>query len=141
MKKLASILFAILISTVAFGQERGQSSPEERAKRYTDKLTEELDLTAEQQKKFYDMTLAESTANREMRAERMERANREANREAMQSRMKERQQKLEAILTPEQLSKYKALRSEQMKKKRDDFKRKPGMKKKKSLDVKKDSVL
>lgn len=135
MKKLASILFAILISTVAFGQERGQSSPEERAKKYTDRLTEQLDLTAEQQKKFYDMTLEDSKANREMRADR------NTNREAMKNRMKERQEKLEAILTPEQLSKYKALRTEQMNKRRDDFKRAPGMRKKDSLDVMKKSVL
>lgn len=135
MKKLASILFAILISTVAFGQERGQNSPEERAKKYTDRLTEQLDLTAEQQKKFYDMTLEDSKANREMRADR------NTNREAMKNRMKERQEKLEAILTPEQLSKYKALRTEQMNKRRDDFKRGPGMRKKDSLDVMKKSVL
>lgn len=135
MKKLASILFAILISTVAFGQDRGQSSPEERAKKYTDRLTEQLDLTAEQQKKFYEMSLEDGKANWELRTDR------NANRETMKNRMKERQQKLEAILTPEQLSKYKALRSEQMNKRRDDFKRKPGMKKKDSLDVMKKSVL
>src|SRR5690606_20573989 len=141
MKNLASIVFALLISTVAFGQDRGQSSPEERAKKYTDRLTEQLDLSAEQQKKFYDMTLEESRANSEMRAEKKMRADRDSNREAIQSRMKERQQKLEAILTPEQLSKYKALRSDQMNKRRDEFKRKPGMRKKDSLDVKKNSVL
>jgi len=135
MKKLASILVAILISTVAFGQDREQRSPEERAKNYTDRLTEQLDLTAEQQKKFYEMSLEENKASREMRAERNN------NREAMQKRMKERQQKLEAILTPEQLSKYKALRREQMNKRRDEFKRKPGMRKKDSLDVMKKDVL
>ncbi len=69
------------------------------------------------------------------------RADRNTNREAMKNRMKERQEKLEAILTPEQLSKYKALRTEQMNKRRDDFKRGPGMRKKDSLDVMKKSVL
>lgn len=135
MKKLASILFAVLFTTVALGQERGQSSPEEKAKRYTDRMAEELNLTADQQEQIYEMTLADGKENRAMRAER------NANREEMQSRLKERQQKLEAILTPEQLSKYKAQREEQMKKRRDAFKRKPGMKKKDSLDVRKKSVL
>ncbi len=129
MRKFASILFAVIFSTVAFGQERGESSPEERAKRYTDRLTEELNLTAGQQDKIYELTLAEGKANRAMRAER------NASREEMQSRFKERQEKLEAILTPEQLSKYKAQRAEQMKKRRGEFKRKPAMKKKDSLEV------
>lgn len=135
MKKIAGIFFAILISTVAFGQERKQRSPEERAKQYTDRVTEQLDLTPEQQKKFYDMTLEDSKAR--MTAQ----ADRKADRETMRKRMEERRQKLEAILTPEQLTRYKALRSEQMNKRRDEFKRKPGMRKKDSLDVRKRTVL
>lgn len=135
MKKLATIFFAILISATAFGQERQQRSPEERAKRQTEKLTQELGLTADQQKKVYDLTLEQS------KAAKANRADGKRDREAMQNRWKEHQKEFEGILTPEQLNKHKEIRAEQMKKRRDEFKRKPAMKKRDSLHVKKNSVV
>src|SRR5690606_35313140 len=106
MKKLATLFLAIMISGIAFGQDRQQRgqerTPEQRAKLYTERLTKQLTLSDEQQKKVYDLTLEQSNKTKD----RAPRVRGEMNKEKIEKMRAEReahQDKLKNILTPEQL--------------------------------------
>jgi len=133
MKKLATLVLAFMISGFAFGQDgqqrRVQKTPEESAKLYTERLTKELNLSSEQQNKVYELTLERTKAPRErgkMNKGRME---------EMRKERQEQQTKLESILTPEQVKIWNESRKASMNNRRDQFKRKPGMRKQDSNTV------
>src|SRR5690606_6902143 len=75
MKNISLLILALMISGLAFSQERGRQrtySPEDRAKRSTEMLTKQLDLTAEQQEKIDSINLDRA---KEANAEMMEKRN------------------------------------------------------------------
>ena len=99
---------AFLISGVAFGQDtkqRGQQrDPEQSAKFYTERLTKELNLSSEQQKQVYDLTLERSKKAKEGFKKRSEMNKDRVN--ELRGERKAHQDKFEGILTPEQLKKW-----------------------------------
>ena len=122
-------LITLLISGMAFSavaQDRGHRTPktaEEIAQMRTDRLTEQLALTGDQQQEVYALNLESA---KKMKAEREERAARMAElREARAAKMKEwrtemkaSKERLNEILTPEQrevLEQQRAERTEKMK--------------------------
>lgn len=96
-----------MISGFAFGQnanqrtsERTQRTPEEMAKASADRLTQKLQLNANQQKEVYAITLDQAKKAEERK---------ELNKSRMEEMLKERnaqQEKLKSILTPEQLKTF-----------------------------------
>ena len=59
MKKILFIVFAISIQLSAFADKK---TPAQKAKEKTDEMVKELTLTADQQKKIYDINLKAYTA-------------------------------------------------------------------------------
>lgn len=134
MKKLI-IASLLLIGFSSFAQDQNQPekkpnngqkekmSPEQRSQAQLDKMTTELNLDAKQQEQIKPI-IAEQTAKIEaMRAERMAGNSKELTseeREALkQKRMEEKaimDNKLKAILSPEQFQKLKAIEQANMEK-------------------------
>jgi protein CpxP len=129
MKKLIiAALLVIGVSSFAQGQnqtekksnknQRERLSPEQRSQAQLDKMTTELNLDAKQQEQIKPI-IAEQTAKREaMRAERMASNEKQKDlssgeREALRQKRAEEKtamdNKLKAILSPEQLKKMKAI--------------------------------
>lgn len=108
----ALLITAIAGSTIAQERraERPERSPEEIATLRTQRLTEQLNLTAEQREAVYGLQLEEATQQRELIAERRNSAAeaRQARGEAMKQQRERQaalQQKLDEILTEEQRTK------------------------------------
>jgi protein CpxP len=129
MKKLIiAALLVIGVSSFAQGQnqtekksnknQRERLSPEQRSQAQLDKMTTELNLDAKQQEQIKPI-IAEQTAKREaMRAERMASNEKQkelssGEREVLRQKRAEEKtamdNKLKAILSPEQLKKMKAI--------------------------------
>jgi len=122
MKKLATLFLAFMISGFAFGQDRQQRgqqrTPEENAKFYTEKLTKELKLNAEQQEKIYDLTLERAIKAKDRGS--MKRGDMSQDKmQEMRAERKAHQDKLESILTPEQLKTWNESRASVMKNRSD----------------------
>ncbi|MEC3879782.1 Spy/CpxP family protein refolding chaperone [Parapedobacter sp. 10938] len=128
-----AVLITLLLSGMAFSafaQERERrtlKSAEEIAQMRTDRLTEELTLSEEQQRAVYELSLEDA---KKMQAERKDRrAQSEATREERATQMGERreamkasQERLNKVLTGEQreiLKQQQAERAEKMKSMRD----------------------
>src|SRR5690606_11298301 len=112
MKKLVLVfavcsLFAMNAEAQREGRPQGRMNPEKFAERMTDHMAEELSLSGEQRKEVYSLHLERFT----QRAEEMK-----ARRERMKAEHRETQEKLQAILTPEQKSKWEEKQSEWRKK-------------------------
>lgn len=129
MKKLI-IAALLVIGFSSFAQDQNQSekrsnknqrerlSPEQRSQAQLDKMTTELNLDAKQQEQI-KLIIAEQTARREaMRTERMASNEKQKDlssgeREALRQKRAEEKtamdNKLKAILSPEQLKKMKAI--------------------------------
>jgi len=122
MKKLATLFLAFMISGFAFGQDRQQrgqqKSPEESSKFYTERLTKELKLSAEQQKKVYDLTLERAIKAKDRGSIKRGDMNQDKMQE-MRTERKAHQEKLESILTPEQLKTWNESRATMMKNRSD----------------------
>jgi protein CpxP len=127
MKKL--IIAALLVIGFSSYAQQGQwqnMSPEQRTQAQLERLTTELKLDAKQQEQIKPI-LAEQTARREaMRAERMANGGKELTDEERQvARQKRTEQqaemdnKLKAILTPEQFKKMKEVEQANMQRMRE----------------------
>jgi protein CpxP len=99
-----------VISFISFGAEAQQEqkkrepmTPEKVAERMTERMAKELDLSEEQKKEVYALHLENATK----RAEEMK-----AHREKIKEAQKAQQEKLEAILSPEQKAQWEAKKSE-----------------------------
>ena len=99
-----------VISFISFGAEAQQEqkkrepmTPEKVAERMTERMAKELDLSEAQKKEVYALHLETATK----RAEEMK-----AQRERMKADQKAQQEKLEAILSPEQKAQWEAKKSE-----------------------------
>ncbi len=105
MKRIILASVMMLFCFVSMAQQRG-GTPEERAKRQTDRLKEELSLNADQEKQVLTLHLE--------RAKKMEEARAAGGdgREAFRASQEEYTKKLTAILTPEQQEKFKKMQAE-----------------------------
>jgi len=107
MKKLivlSVMLMAIFSFATAQQQQRQMGTPEERAKRETDRLTELLKLTADQKAKIQavELDLAKQMDAKRQKAQ----GDREAIRAVVQEIQKLREEKYKPVLTADQFKKY-----------------------------------
>jgi len=138
-KRLMILFIAFMISGFAFGQntdpktnQRIQRTPEEMAKASAERLTQKLQLSADQQKEVYALTLEQAKKSEERK---------ELNKNRMEEMLKERnaqQEKLKSILTPEQLKTFNESKTSgrNNNKRRGDFKKGPNMANRRSMDGK-----
>lgn len=122
MKRILMIC-ALLFSVVTFanaqqggGQGRGGMggmTPEERVKRQTDQLVEKLKLTDDQKAKVTEVFKGQVEAQTKMRSEMGQGGDREAMMAKMQKITAETETKINALLTDEQKTAYKAFLEEQ----------------------------
>ena len=108
MKKALLVLAVCFLASFSAEAQRTdrpkrEFNPEKWAERITNRMTEELSLTEEQQKEVYALHLERMTDRAEAMKAQMER---------MKAEQKETREKLEAILTPEQKAKWEESRSE-----------------------------
>jgi len=113
MKKLLMIcglLFGVV--TFSHAQEGGRKmmSPEERAKKQTERLAEKLKLSDEQKSKVLAIYTEQANAmNKEMQAHQ---ADRKARFAEMNATRAANDAKIEAVLTPDQKKAYEALKAD-----------------------------
>lgn len=108
MKKALLVLAVSLLASFSVEAQRTERaprefSPEKWAERITNRMSEALSLTEEQQKDVYALHLERMTERAEAMKAQMER---------MKKEQKETREKLEAILTPEQKAKWEESQSE-----------------------------
>lgn len=92
--------------------DRGNFDPDEMAQRQVDRLNEQLDLSEEQQKQVYDITIENFENMQDMRGQMGGGGDFEDMREQMQKAREEQNQKMKAILTDEQWEKYEVYQEE-----------------------------
>lgn len=81
-------------------------SPEERAQKMTDRMTEKLSLNEAQKKQIYAINLENATnRQKEMEAQKAER-------DAKQAEMKAQEEKIKSVLTDEQKKQWEELKTE-----------------------------
>lgn len=115
MKKwiIGAVLLAFTSLSVAAQQEkRQQPNPEERAKKVTEKMATELELSEDQKAQILALNLDQA----KQRQAEMERE--KAERDAHRAEMKAHQEKVNAILTEEQRTKWEEIKLEQRDKRR-----------------------
>src|SRR5690554_3210321 len=108
MKKLLLIIAAVsFLNLSAEAQQerktRDRATPEKVAEKMTERMSNELGLSEEQKKEVYAVHLESASK----RAEEMK-----AQREKMKANQKAKQEKLEAILSPEQKTAWEGKKSE-----------------------------
>lgn len=94
------------------GRGRLQGSPDEMAKRQTERLTQELGLTADQAPKVQQIMLARGQEMQAMRGQGD--GNRDQMREQMQASRAKYDGQFKAVLTPDQYTKYATIQAERM---------------------------
>jgi protein CpxP len=115
-KSILMVALFIGFSTLGFAQEQGarpRLSPEERAQKKTELLTEKLSLTKEQQEKVLAINLEEAKSNEEF----MKKTREERMKDISERResMKATDEKIVALLTEDQKKAFQELKAEQRK--------------------------
>ncbi|MEN9302641.1 MAG: hypothetical protein RL264_1070 [Bacteroidota bacterium] len=112
MKSLKILLASLLLSTAAMAQVK---TAEERATLQTEKMTQELSLTAEQKEKVYTINVG---INKKMDGVRASNMTEQEKNKAMNMNNEARDMMMKDVLTAEQYEKYSTRRPEavQMKK-------------------------
>ncbi len=132
MKKLILVMF-MLVGLSGFTQKQGGMSgdkmtPEERADMMTQRLTKQLDLTAEQQAKVKALYLGQAQKHQEMMDARKDKMmdakekmkdRRARMRAEMMADRKKNMEQLKAILTEDQFNKFEEMQKERQQKMRD----------------------
>ncbi|MBF9222070.1 Spy/CpxP family protein refolding chaperone [Hymenobacter ruricola] len=95
------------------GYGRMQGSPEEMAKRQTERMTQELGLSADQAAKVQQIMIARGQEMQAMRGQ-GQGGDREAMRTQMQANREKYDGQFKEVLTPEQYTKYTAMQAERM---------------------------
>lgn len=116
MKKLLIIATMFSLSFGAFAQKgakREMQSPEQRAERITSRMAEQLELSDKQKQKVYQLNL-ENAQKRQAEWE-TRKSDMEARRKVMQQQRKQQTEEIEAILTPEQKTKWAEIRESKRK--------------------------
>lgn len=127
MRKIGFLMLAVIIAlAVGCGQKSSSNSndngnngsrsqggpggrnfnPEEFAKRQSEEMKKALDLSDEQTKQVYDISIESSKKMREMREKMQDGGDREAMREMFQQARQETDEKIKALLTDGQKTKY-----------------------------------
>ncbi|WP_118196687.1 hypothetical protein [Albibacterium indicum] len=131
MKKITLLILALTVSGFAFSQERGRkriSSPEDQAKRSTEIMTKQLDLTAEQKEKVYALNLDRAKETQAKMAE--QRDDLKKRTEKMREARKMHNEKVKSVLTAEQKEKWEEAQIKYSEQRRNRFKRGAGMRQK-----------
>ncbi len=108
----AALLIFTSFSVAAQQGRGGQIAPEERAKKATEKMATELELTEEQKSQILALNLEQAKKRQSQMEEEM------AERKARAEEMKAHQDKIKTILTEEQRSKWEEIKVEQRKNRR-----------------------
>ncbi|MCF2497256.1 DUF4890 domain-containing protein [Dyadobacter chenhuakuii] len=104
MKKTMLAMLMALFSIAAFAQRQDSDmTPEKRAENQTKQMTEKLNLSEDQQKQVYNLTLARTQKMKELRDAQT------ADREQMRASMETYNNEVAKILTVEQQEKYKTM--------------------------------
>lgn len=109
MKKPATI-FAIFIMILSFTivsaqEKKTPKTPEQRAKHRTEQMKTALSLSADQEKKFYAIALEHANSMENVKTT-MGKDSDEARRKRIQEIHAKAEKEIEAMLTPEQNTKY-----------------------------------
>jgi protein CpxP len=125
MKKwiLASGL-VVMISLSSIAQQRGGERPtfEQRATRMTEKMAEELSLTADQKNQILSINLERAKKRDQDRVEQQKESEaRKAEMDAQRAEMKKQDELIKAIFTDEQRTKWEEIKLSQK-----DHRRRPG---------------
>jgi Spy/CpxP family protein refolding chaperone len=96
------------------GYGRQQGSPEEMAKRQSERMTQELGLNADQSTKIQQILLARGQEMQAMRGQARDAANRDQMREQMQANRTKYDAQFKEVLTADQYTKYTAMQSDRM---------------------------
>ncbi|WP_075348691.1 DUF4890 domain-containing protein [Algoriphagus marinus] len=117
MKKIILTLgLMAFIGLSAMAQQRGgeRPSPEQRATKMTEKMAEELSLSADQKKQILEINLERAKKMDQDRAERMKETEaRKAEMDARREEMKRQDEKIKSVLTEEQLGKWEEIKLSQ----------------------------
>ncbi len=106
---IIALMFAMNASSIA--QERGKGkSPEQRAEKITNKLTEKLDLSSRQVPQVKAIVLDFATKMQEARQSNQ--GDKEAMKEIRKQLRSEKKAEMQAVLTEEQFEKLKELKKE-----------------------------
>lgn len=119
-------LFLLLTTLPMFGQPGGRNmpSPEERAKRQTAQMTEQLKLTSEQEKEVGDINLTYATKINE--ALQQSAGDRTAMRSKVEVIMKEKNEALKKVLTEEQVKSFEEMQSQNGQRRQGNRKKRKG---------------
>ncbi|WP_111672653.1 DUF4890 domain-containing protein [Algoriphagus litoralis] len=108
----AALLVGTTLQVAAQQGKRGQVNPEERAKKVTEKMATELELSEEQKSQILELNLDQAKIRQaEIDHEMDQRKQRSA-------QMKAHEEKIKAILTDEQRSKWEEIKMENREKRR-----------------------
>ena len=109
MKKRMLMLTAFLVMAgLSFAQQRGRGTPEENAKRASERLEKELSLSAAQTDSVYAYSLAQNKAMRQA-FEDLREGDRQQMRKRMQELRKQTDAKILSVLDDNQKTTYKKL--------------------------------
>ena len=117
MKKLLTISLMLAFSAMTFAQDgsaKQKKSPEDVAKRKTEKLAAQLELSDEQKEKVYELNLSAAKDKQELNTEYKDKDDAER-KEAANAVRKDYNQSLKEILTEPQMRKYYELKSSKRK--------------------------
>ena len=104
MRKTMLAMIMALFSIAAFAQRQDSDvTPEKRAENQTKQMTEKLNLSEDQQKQVYNLTLARAQKVKELREAQT------VDREQMRASMETYNNEVAKILTVEQQEKYKTM--------------------------------
>lgn len=124
MKKLLMIAALFTLTIAGAFAQRGQGgskegqpkeslTPEQRADKMTNRMTEELGLSEDQKQKIYKINL-DNAQKREAQRAAME-EDRKAKRAEMQAQNQVQNEQIEAVLTPDQKTKWQEVKKENRK--------------------------
>jgi len=116
MKKLLIAICMVAGMTTTAMAQRGQgmrATPEQRAQRQTERLTEALKLTPDQQKQVYDANLKAAQQMKPMQDAT------DADRSAFREAQQQKEASFKTILTPDQFQQYLKLKEEMRNKMRE----------------------
>jgi Spy/CpxP family protein refolding chaperone len=109
MKTVKILLASLLISASAFSQTT--KTPEERAKHQTEKMKNELGLTADQEQKVYTINLGIDQKNEGVKTSTM---TEEEKKKSLKYNNQARETMLKEVLTADQFTKFQALKQEKV---------------------------
>jgi len=117
MKKwILALGLVVMISLSSIAQQRGGERPtfEQRAARMTDKMAEELSLTADQKNQILSINLEHAKKRDQDRVEQQKESEvRKAEMDAQRAKMKKQDELIKAILTDEQRTKWEEIKMSQ----------------------------